>query len=108
MLKVVNKMKPGLSFLSISAIAAALILFSCRASTQPSSQRATSIRSAYLGFDLNIFPGKAALPVLRKTFCLQQLLAQSASRRKNKQLARSARAPACRKGSVFCFYIAAL
>ena len=67
MLKGVNKMKPGLSFLSISAIAAALILFSCRASTQPNSQEQQAPR-AYLGFDLNIFPGNAALPVLRKTF----------------------------------------
>jgi Domain of unknown function (DUF1906) len=67
MLKVVSKMKPGLSFLTISAIAAALILFSCRASSQPNSQEQPAPR-AYLGFDLNIFPGNAALPVLRKTF----------------------------------------
>lgn len=60
-------MKPGLSFLSISSIAAALILFSCRASTQPNPQEQQAPR-AYLGFDLNIFPGNAALPVLRKTF----------------------------------------
>jgi Domain of unknown function (DUF1906) len=60
-------MKPGLSFLSISAIAAVLILFSCQASTQSNSQEQQAPR-AYLGFDLNIFPGKAALPVLRKTF----------------------------------------
>jgi hypothetical protein len=67
MLKGVSKMKPGLAFLSISAIAAALILFSCLASTQPNSQEQQSPH-AYLGFDLNIFPGNAALPVLRKTF----------------------------------------
>jgi hypothetical protein len=67
MLKVVSKMKPGLSFLSISSIAAALILFSCQASTQPNSQEQQT-SSTYLGFDLNIFPGKDALPVLRKTF----------------------------------------
>jgi hypothetical protein len=60
-------MKPGLSFLSISAIAAALILFACRASTPPDS-REHQTPSGYLGFDLNIFPGQAALPVLRKTF----------------------------------------
>ena len=60
-------MKPGLSFLSISSIAAALILFSCQANTQPSAQEQQA-PSAYLGFDLNIFPGNAALPVLRKTF----------------------------------------
>jgi hypothetical protein len=67
MIKAVRKMKSGLSFLSISAIAAALILFSCRAGTQPNSQGQQAPR-AYLGFDLNIFPGNAALPVLRKTF----------------------------------------
>jgi hypothetical protein len=60
-------MKIGLSFLSISVIAAALILFSCQASTQPKSQEQQAPR-AYLGFDLNIFPGEAALPALRKTF----------------------------------------
>ena len=67
MLKVVSKIKPGLSFLSMSSIAAALILFSCQAGTQPRSQEQQA-QSAYLGFDLNIFPGKDALPVLRKTF----------------------------------------
>jgi len=67
MLKVVSKMKPGLLFLSMSSIAAALILFSCQAGTQPRSQEQQA-QSAYLGFDLNIFPGKDALPVLRKTF----------------------------------------
>jgi hypothetical protein len=64
-------MKPRFSFLFLSAIAAALILFSCRASQQPDSQAkeppAANPR-AYLGFDRNIFPGKDALPVLRKTF----------------------------------------
>ena len=62
-----SKIKPGLSFLSISAIAAALILFSCRASTQPSLQEQQAPR-AYLGFDRNIFPGNNALPILRRTF----------------------------------------
>jgi hypothetical protein len=60
-------MKIGLSFLSISVIASVLILFSCRASTQPNSQAQQAPRG-YLGFDLNIFPGKDALPALRKTF----------------------------------------
>ena len=62
-----SKIKPGLSILFISSIAAVLILFSCRASTQPTSQEQQAPR-AYLGFDLNIFPGKDALPALRKTF----------------------------------------
>jgi hypothetical protein len=63
----VSKIKPGLSILSISSIAAVLILFSCGGSTQPTSQEQQAPR-AYLGFDLNIFPGKDALPALRKTF----------------------------------------
>jgi hypothetical protein len=64
-------MKTGLSFLSVSSIAAALILLSCQAGTQPSAQPAPpelQAQRAYLGFDLNIFPGNEALPVLRKTF----------------------------------------
>jgi hypothetical protein len=60
-------MKLRVSFLSISAIATALILFACRASTQP-YPRGQQTPSGYLGFDLNIFPGQAALPILRKTF----------------------------------------
>ncbi len=67
MLKVVSKIKPGLLFLSISAVASVLILFSCQAGTKPSSQEQQA-PGAYLGFDLNIFPGKDALPVLQKTF----------------------------------------
>jgi hypothetical protein len=60
-------MKAGLSFLLVSAVAAILLLFSCKAGTQPSSQEQQA-PGGYLGFDLNIFPGKNALPVLRKTF----------------------------------------
>lgn len=63
-----TNLRPRLSFLTISAIAAALILFSCRSGTQPNSQEQQAPR-AYLGFDLNIFPGKDPLPALRKTFC---------------------------------------
>jgi hypothetical protein len=68
-------MKPGLSFMLVSAIAAALILLSCRATPQPDAQSAApaeqsprAISGAYLGYDRNIFPGKDALPLLRKTF----------------------------------------
>ena len=68
-------MKPGLSFLSLSAIAAALILFSCRATPQPNAQAAAQAVApaqksphTFLGFDRNLFPGSDALPVLRKTF----------------------------------------
>jgi hypothetical protein len=64
-------MKPGLSFLSLSAIAAALILFSCRATPQPDARAAAPAQEsphAFLGFDRNIFPGNDALAVLRKSF----------------------------------------
>jgi hypothetical protein len=60
-------MKSGLSFLSISAIAAAIILFSCQASPRPDS-RGKKAPAAYLGFDRNIFPGKNSLSILRRTF----------------------------------------
>jgi hypothetical protein len=65
----VRTMKPGLYLLFTSALAAALILPSCQPETgaRPDSQ-AQAKPSAYLGFDLNIFPGEAALPILRKTF----------------------------------------
>jgi hypothetical protein len=66
-------MKPGFAGLAISAVAAILILFSCSAGDQPAPQaqqvsQAQQAPRACLGFDLNIFPGKDALPVLRKTF----------------------------------------
>ena len=66
-------MKPGLALLSFSAIAATLILFSCRATPtlQEDSQSASQAQKkphAFLGFDRNLFPGSDALPVLRKTF----------------------------------------
>jgi hypothetical protein len=64
-------MKLGLAFLSVSAVAAALILFSCRATPQPDAQAdapAQESPHAFLGFDRNLFPGSDALPVLRKTF----------------------------------------
>jgi Domain of unknown function (DUF1906) len=60
-------MKTGFAFLSICAVAVLIILISCRAETRPDSQT-KEVPRAYLGFDLNIFPGNAALPVLRKTF----------------------------------------
>ncbi|MGC1619469.1 MAG: glycoside hydrolase domain-containing protein [Candidatus Acidiferrum sp.] len=60
-------MKPSLSLLFVSAIAATLIFSSYQAGARsgPSEQEP---ERAYLGFDLNIFPGAAALPKLRKTF----------------------------------------
>jgi hypothetical protein len=64
-------MKPGLVFLSISAIAAALILFSCRATPQPDAQAAAPAKAsplAYYGFDRNIYPGDDAMKTLRRDF----------------------------------------
>ena len=66
-----SKTKPRLSFLFLSAIAAALILFSCRATPQSDSETVSPAQEpphAYLGYDRNIFPGTDSLPVLRKTF----------------------------------------
>jgi len=59
------KVRASVFFLAITAVS--LILLSCRAETsrlQPEGANS----GAYLGFDLNIFPGKEALPVLRKSF----------------------------------------
>jgi hypothetical protein len=64
-------MKPGLAFLTISTIAAALILFSCRTTPQADPHAAAPAQESphtFLGFDRNLFPGSDALPVLRKTF----------------------------------------
>jgi hypothetical protein len=69
-----NAMKPGISFSLISFVAVALILLSCAApkpdaqSAAPAQQSPHAGPGAYLGYDRNIFPGKEALPVLRKTF----------------------------------------
>ncbi|HXJ03916.1 MAG TPA: glycoside hydrolase domain-containing protein [Candidatus Acidoferrum sp.] len=60
-------MNPGLSLLSISTIALTIILFSCQANPRPNS-KGREAPATYLGFDRNIFPGKDALPILRKTF----------------------------------------
>lgn len=60
-------MKPGLSVLFVFVAAASLILPSCQSGVRLGSQPKDASR-AYLGFDLNIFPGDAALPILRKTF----------------------------------------
>jgi hypothetical protein len=70
-----STMRPGISFSLISLIAAALILLSCGAASKPDAQSAAPAQDssratpgAYLGYDRNIFPGKDALPLLRKTF----------------------------------------
>jgi Domain of unknown function (DUF1906) len=67
----VSKLKPGLSFVSLSAIAAALILLSCRATPQPDAQSAAPAQPsphAFLGFDRNIYPGDDAMKSLRRDF----------------------------------------
>jgi hypothetical protein len=68
-------MKAGLSFMSVSAVAAALILLSCRATPQPDAQSAAPAEQsphaspgAYLGFDRNIYPGDDAMKSLRHDF----------------------------------------
>jgi hypothetical protein len=47
------------------ALAAVLVAFGAR---RQANSRSDEIPRAYLGFDRNIYPGDAALPVLRKTF----------------------------------------
>jgi hypothetical protein len=64
-------MKQALSLLSISSIAAALILLSCRATPQPEAQTASAAQEsphAYFGFDRNIYPGDDAMKSLRRDF----------------------------------------
>jgi Domain of unknown function (DUF1906) len=64
-------MKPGLSFLTLSAVAVALILFSCRATPQPEARTASTVQEsphAYFGFDRNIYPGDDAMKALRRDF----------------------------------------
>jgi hypothetical protein len=46
----------------------ALSFSSALSITPPSAQAASNHSHSYLGFDRNIYPGDAALPVLRKTF----------------------------------------
>lgn len=59
-------MKGRLFFFFFAAAAAGLILLASPA--KPPAPRQAPRPSAFLGFDLNIFPGSAALPALRKTF----------------------------------------
>jgi hypothetical protein len=60
-------MKGLLSFLFLTAIGAALMITAYRVVARPGPEAQETPR-AYLGFDLNVFPGNAALPVLQKTF----------------------------------------
>ena len=51
-----------------ASAAISALLFLVESSMSPSSFAAQAAGPAYLGFDLNTYPGEAALPVLRKTF----------------------------------------
>jgi hypothetical protein len=62
-----NIARPATAALSVVTLLAAAILFACSVSPQASVPPG-SARHSYLGFDRNIYPGDAALPVLRKTF----------------------------------------
>jgi hypothetical protein len=59
------KFVPGQHFVVSFAAAAFLVTFGAR---HLANSRADVIPHTYLGFDRNIYPGDAALPVLRKTF----------------------------------------
>jgi Domain of unknown function (DUF1906) len=61
--------RPGIAMIILLALSAISILpFLVDSPTSPSSVMARAAESAYLGFDLNNYPGDHALPVLRKTF----------------------------------------
>jgi hypothetical protein len=59
--------KPAKAALSAVTLLAAATLFACIVSPQASVAPEAAPRS-YLGFDRNIYPGDAAMPILRKTF----------------------------------------
>jgi hypothetical protein len=62
-----SRAKPANAALSAVTLLAAATWFACIVSPQASVAPATTPRS-YLGFDRNIYPGDAAMPILRKTF----------------------------------------
>lgn len=62
-----TKIRMALSFLSISLFASALIPLAFQSAGGAASVQ-KEVPANYLGFDRNIFPGGAALPILRKTF----------------------------------------
>lgn len=66
-------MKPGFVGSATSAVAAILILFSCRGGTEPAQEAPQAPQSqqttrSYLGFDRNIYPGDDAMKALRHDF----------------------------------------
>jgi Domain of unknown function (DUF1906) len=60
-------MKAVLSISSLIVVACSLALLSCQPEPKQESAQ-PAVPSAYLGFDRNIFPDAAALPMLRNTF----------------------------------------
>jgi hypothetical protein len=54
--------------LLFGTLAISALPFLLESSISPSSVAAQAAGSTYLGFDLNTYPGDAALPILRKTF----------------------------------------
>jgi hypothetical protein len=56
------------SLLLCALCVSALPFWSALSTTPPSPQNASAHARTYLGFDRNIYPGDAALPILRKTF----------------------------------------
>lgn len=62
------QMKRGSSILFLCEIAVALIVFAYQPGESAAIQQQPETSTAYLGFDLNLFPGEQALGVLRKTF----------------------------------------
>lgn len=62
------KMKRGSAILFYCAIAVSPIVFAYQPHENPTSQQHQEASTAYLGFDLNLFPGDEPLGVLRKTF----------------------------------------
>jgi hypothetical protein len=60
---------PGLLFLLLCALCVSAFPFSSAVSTTlPTNQEASASAHSYLGFDRNIYPGDAMMPILRKTF----------------------------------------
>ena len=75
----------------ISVALLGILFFALFPILRSSSSRATVVatknrQSNYLGFDLNEYPGDAALPVLTKDLFVQQLLARTAAGEKQTTL----------------------
>jgi Domain of unknown function (DUF1906) len=60
-----NPLRRIAAMIVLSCIGSLPLFHGCSTSTEKTD---VASKHSYLGFDLNIFPGKAALPILRKTF----------------------------------------